>query len=44
MKYSLPALCFSLFKLSNEIVLRGSTELESEEIKDDGDDEVKIKL
>lgn len=26
MKYSIPALCFALFKLSNEIITRGSTE------------------
>ena len=45
MKYSIPALCFALFRLSNELVnkLQGHGE---EEVKEEpsGDDEIQVKL
>jgi len=40
MKYSIPALCFALFKLSNEIIHRGGSEGEHEVIKENNEDEV----
>lgn len=43
MKYSVPALVFSLFRLSQEIVNRPPSDQQEEEVKGD-DDELPMKL
>ncbi len=44
MKYSLPALIFSLFRLSQEIVNRPPSDGNEEEVKEEEDDTPQIKL